>query len=167
MYIYMCVYTSRLRVGLTQRRVPSCPAPHRYLDDLLLQVAAGSISTRLAVPISGTSSRSPPVSSPFLFREPLPSQLLVPPTGIFFICCCRWRIVGCCTCRVCGCRCRGCCSLLICVCDLLICLGGGWFDLDKARRSYFGNLFPLNPGGIVPAGPTAADLGLEVQVISR
>lgn len=35
------------------------------------------------------------------------------------------------------------------------------FDLDDARRSYFGQLFPLNPGGIVPSGPTAADLGLE------
>ena len=25
---------------------------------------------------------------------------------------------------------------------------------------YYSDLFPLNPGGIVPAGPTAADLGL-------
>lgn len=46
-------------------------------------------------------------------------------------------------------------------------LGGGMqiadcFDLDDARRSYFGQLFPLNPGGIVPAGPTAADLGLHL-----
>lgn len=36
------------------------------------------------------------------------------------------------------------------------------FDLDDARRSYFQQLFPLNPGGIVPSGPTAADLGLDV-----
>lgn len=35
------------------------------------------------------------------------------------------------------------------------------FDLDDARRSYFSQLFPLNPGGIVPSGPTADDLGLE------
>lgn len=35
------------------------------------------------------------------------------------------------------------------------------FDLDAARRSYFGSLFPLNPGGIIPAGPTAADLQLD------
>ena len=35
------------------------------------------------------------------------------------------------------------------------------FDLDDARRSYFGSLFPLNPGGIVPVGPTIADLGLD------
>jgi putative glutathione S-transferase len=34
------------------------------------------------------------------------------------------------------------------------------FNLDAARASYYGNLFPLNPGGIVPAGPTLHDLGL-------
>eukprot|EP00199_Chlamydomonas_sp_CCMP681_P002098 CAMPEP_0119108678 /NCGR_PEP_ID=MMETSP1180-20130426/15599_1 /TAXON_ID=3052 ORGANISM="Chlamydomonas cf sp, Strain CCMP681" /NCGR_SAMPLE_ID=MMETSP1180 /ASSEMBLY_ACC=CAM_ASM_000741 /LENGTH=403 /DNA_ID=CAMNT_0007094323 /DNA_START=93 /DNA_END=1304 /DNA_ORIENTATION=- len=33
-------------------------------------------------------------------------------------------------------------------------------DVDAARRSYAGNLFPLNPSGIIPAGPTAADLNL-------
>jgi len=36
------------------------------------------------------------------------------------------------------------------------------FNVDDARRSYFGQLFPLNPGGIVPSGPTAADLGLSL-----
>ena len=36
------------------------------------------------------------------------------------------------------------------------------FDLDEARRSYFSQLFPLNPGAIVPSGPTAADLGLHL-----
>ena len=35
------------------------------------------------------------------------------------------------------------------------------FDLDDARRSYFSSLFPLNPGGIVPTGPTLADLNLS------
>lgn len=35
------------------------------------------------------------------------------------------------------------------------------FDLDDARRSYFSSLFPLNPGGIVPVGPTLADLNLN------
>ena len=35
------------------------------------------------------------------------------------------------------------------------------FDLDDARRSYFASLFPLNPGGIVPVGPTLADLNLS------
>ena len=35
------------------------------------------------------------------------------------------------------------------------------FDLDDARRSYFESLFPLNAGGIVPAGPTLADLALD------
>ncbi len=34
-------------------------------------------------------------------------------------------------------------------------------DIDAARQSYYTNLFPLNPGGIVPAGPTAAQLGLD------
>ena len=27
------------------------------------------------------------------------------------------------------------------------------FNLEAARRSYYTNLFPLNPGGIVPRGP--------------
>ena len=36
------------------------------------------------------------------------------------------------------------------------------FDVDAARRSYFGQLFPLNPGGVVPDGPRMdAVLGLE------
>lgn len=35
------------------------------------------------------------------------------------------------------------------------------FDVDDARRSYFSQLFPLNPGGIVPCGPTAQELGLD------
>lgn len=33
------------------------------------------------------------------------------------------------------------------------------FDLDDARRGYYRDLFPLNPGGLVPAGPSARDLG--------
>lgn len=33
-------------------------------------------------------------------------------------------------------------------------------DVDDCRRSYFKQLFPLNPGGIVPTGPTAVELGL-------
>ena len=36
-------------------------------------------------------------------------------------------------------------------------------DVDGYRTSYFGQLFPLNPGGIVPIGPTARDLGLGVD----
>ncbi|CAM9833960.1 unnamed protein product [Ectocarpus sp. 4 AP-2014] len=34
-------------------------------------------------------------------------------------------------------------------------------DIDGCRRSYFAQLFPLNPGGIVPIGPSVEDLGLE------
>jgi putative glutathione S-transferase len=33
-------------------------------------------------------------------------------------------------------------------------------DVDDCRRSYFRQLFPLNPGGLLPLGPTAADLNL-------
>ena len=44
---------------------------------------------------------------------------------------------------------------------MLALTGPGLFSLEGARRSYYTNLFPLNPGGIVPAGPSAADLGLE------
>ena len=36
-------------------------------------------------------------------------------------------------------------------------------DIDAARRSYYTNLFPLNPGGIVPGGPTARELQLEKE----
>lgn len=35
--------------------------------------------------------------------------------------------------------------------------------MDEARRSYFTSLFPLNPGGIVPIGPTVADLALDAD----
>ena len=35
--------------------------------------------------------------------------------------------------------------------------GPGHFDLDAARTSYYTNLFPLNPGGIVPIGPKLAE----------
>eukprot|EP00892_Ulva_mutabilis_P010512 jgi/Ulvmu1/7833/UM004_0062.1 len=34
------------------------------------------------------------------------------------------------------------------------------FDVAAAQKSYFGQLFPLNPSGLVPVGPTAADLKL-------
>jgi putative glutathione S-transferase len=34
-------------------------------------------------------------------------------------------------------------------------------DIDACRASYYTNLFPLNPGGIVPAGPRADELGLD------
>lgn len=34
------------------------------------------------------------------------------------------------------------------------------YDVDAARRSYYGQLFPLNPSGVVPSGPTARDLRL-------
>lgn len=37
-------------------------------------------------------------------------------------------------------------------------------DVDACRRSYFTNLFPLNPSGIVPSGPTAEDLLLDAPV---
>ena len=26
-------------------------------------------------------------------------------------------------------------------------------DIEAVKRDYYGNLFPLNPGGIVPVGP--------------
>lgn len=31
-------------------------------------------------------------------------------------------------------------------------------DLEAVKQDYYGNLFPLNPGGIIPAGPTGATL---------
>lgn len=37
----------------------------------------------------------------------------------------------------------------------------GTFNLDAAMRSYYKQLFPLNPGGIVPVVPELAQLGLD------
>lgn len=31
-------------------------------------------------------------------------------------------------------------------------------DLEAVKRDYYGNLFPLNPGGIIPSGPDATSL---------
>lgn len=31
-------------------------------------------------------------------------------------------------------------------------------DLERVKQDYYGNLFPLNPGGIIPAGPDLANL---------
>ena len=31
-------------------------------------------------------------------------------------------------------------------------------DLQSVKRDYYGNLFPLNPGGIIPVGPNVSDL---------
>lgn len=33
-------------------------------------------------------------------------------------------------------------------------------DLESIKRDYYGNLFPLNPGGIIPLGPDLANLNL-------
>ena len=33
-------------------------------------------------------------------------------------------------------------------------------DLESVKRDYYGNLFPLNPGGIIPIGPDIANLQL-------
>ena len=31
-------------------------------------------------------------------------------------------------------------------------------DLESIKRDYYGNLFPLNPGGIIPIGPDLTNL---------
>lgn len=36
-------------------------------------------------------------------------------------------------------------------------------DLDAVKRDYFGNLFPLNPGGIIPKGPDLQSLQVPHQ----
>lgn len=38
------------------------------------------------------------------------------------------------------------------------------FDLRQAMRSYFLQLFPLNPGAILPSGPSIDDLGLDAPI---
>ena len=40
-------------------------------------------------------------------------------------------------------------------------------DLAAYRTAYYGSLFPVNPGGIVPAGPTEASLGYGVAPPGR
>ena len=40
-------------------------------------------------------------------------------------------------------------------------------DLATYRTAYYGSLFPVNPGGIVPAGPTEASLGYGVAPPGR
>lgn len=37
------------------------------------------------------------------------------------------------------------------------------FNVAAAQKSYYGQLFPLNPSGLIPSGPTAADLKLGVD----
>ena len=44
--------------------------------------------------------------------------------------------------------------------DALVFLTGVTLSFPPGACRYYSDLFPLNPGGIVPAGPTAADLGL-------
>lgn len=34
------------------------------------------------------------------------------------------------------------------------------FNVAAAQKSYYGQLFPLNPSGLIPSGPTSADLKL-------
>ena len=36
-------------------------------------------------------------------------------------------------------------------------------DLEAVKRDYYGNLFPLNPGGIIPAGPDLESLGIKIN----
>ena len=40
------------------------------------------------------------------------------------------------------------------------------FDLADARAGYYKDLFPLNPGGIVPTGPSESDLGWPTAAAS-
>ena len=37
-------------------------------------------------------------------------------------------------------------------------------DIDDCRRSYYSQLFPLNPGGIIPSGPLARDVLLHTTI---
>jgi putative glutathione S-transferase len=40
-------------------------------------------------------------------------------------------------------------------------------DLDECRRSYYSQLFPLNPGNIIPSGPTAEELQFGGPTVSN
>jgi putative glutathione S-transferase len=52
--------------------------------------------------------------------------------------------------------------LLISVLLLLLPQVPDTVDVDGCRRSYYSSLFPLNPSGIIPSGPTQADLQLDL-----
>jgi len=34
----------------------------------------------------------------------------------------------------------------------------GTCDMESVKQAYYGNLFPLNPGGIIPSGPDVTNL---------
>ena len=40
-------------------------------------------------------------------------------------------------------------------------------DIETVKRDYYGNLFPLNPGGIIPSGPNLEYLKATVEVLSQ
>lgn len=40
-------------------------------------------------------------------------------------------------------------------------------DIEAVKRDYYGNLFPLNPGGIIPSGPDLEYLKATVEVLSQ
>ncbi|MBD2113777.1 MULTISPECIES: glutathione S-transferase family protein [Cyanophyceae] len=39
-------------------------------------------------------------------------------------------------------------------------------DIEAVKRDYYGNLFPLNPGGIIPSGPDLGYLKAPVEVLA-
>ncbi|WP_026073247.1 glutathione S-transferase family protein [Nodosilinea nodulosa] len=39
-------------------------------------------------------------------------------------------------------------------------------DIDAVKHDYYGNLFPLNPGGIIPSGPDLAYLKAPAEAVS-
>ena len=43
--------------------------------------------------------------------------------------------------------------------DMLMLAGPNLFNLDDARKAFYKDLYPLNPSGIVPTGPGAAEVG--------
>ena len=45
---------------------------------------------------------------------------------------------------------------------LLRCQVPNTVDIDAACTSYYTSLFPVNPGGLVPSGPRASDLRLDL-----
>ena len=38
-------------------------------------------------------------------------------------------------------------------------------DIEAVKRDYYGNLFPLNPGGIIPQGPDLDYLNAPVEAV--
>jgi Glutathione S-transferase, C-terminal domain len=139
---YDAVYNGLFRC--TRRRIAAdCPRVHAWMQRVWRLPGHGGLNVR---------GRSLPA---FARRRSLAPRLYALRCESW-LCCCRCTIQN-----VCQQPCRAPAAVhrhlvtarLLQVCDT--------YNVAAAQKSYYGQLFPLNPSNIIPRGPTAADLGLE------